>query len=66
LGDGLISAQSASGMKGARVRARLMHGTGEPGAVMAREKSKRAAPVRVRVPKRGTGAEQSVMAMKVL
>jgi hypothetical protein len=33
---------------------------------MIREKSKQEVPVRVRLPMRGTGAEQSVVVLKVL
>jgi hypothetical protein len=36
------------------------------GTPMRREKSKWAAPTRMSVPKRGTGAEQSVVGMKAL
>jgi len=41
-------------------------GTWEPVAPMRREKSKWVAPMRARVPMRGTGAGQLVVVMKVL
>src|SRR5271166_2144287 len=44
----------------------LFCGTREPVAPMPREKLKREAPTRARVPMRGTGTEQSVVGMKVL
>ena len=40
-----------------------MHGTWEPVALMLREKSKRG-PVRMRVPRQGTGADYPVVAKK--
>ena len=47
-------------------RGLVLNRTREPVAPMLREKLKREAPARAGVPMRGTGAEQSVVGMKVL
>ena len=44
----------------------LLHGTWEPVAPMLREKLKWDAPMRARVPKRGTGTEQLAVGSKAL
>jgi hypothetical protein len=44
----------------------LWRGTWEPVAPMRREKSKWGVPMRMRVPKRGTGTERSVVGKKAL
>ena len=53
-----LTASVASGMKVARVRSWLEQGTWEPVASMPRETLKWEAPMRARVPMRGTGTEQ--------
>ena len=52
--------------EGGVTQSRLLCGTWEPVAPMRREKSKWAGPTRMRVPMRGTGAEQPVVGMKAL
>ena len=59
----LFRIDAASGLKAARVWIGLRHGTLEPVVSMEREKPKRT-DARPRVPMRGTGAEQPVVAMK--
>src|SRR5208337_3615392 len=56
--------QSEKTRSGPRGASRLLCGTREPVALMLREKSKQAVPVRMRVPMRGTGTEQPVGVMK--
>ena len=62
----LPTARAASGMEAARTRSTLLRGTWEPVTPMARESRKRWTSASGRVPKRRTGAEQSVVARKVL
>ncbi len=61
-----FTAWAASGIKVARTWSRLLCGTWEPIVPMVREKLKWEDPIRVRVPMRGTGAEQPVVGGKVL
>ena len=65
-GGCLLTGQVVTGVKVARARFRHWHGTWEPVAPMRRERSKREAPARIGVPRRGTGAEQPVVARKAL
>ena len=65
-GGRLLTAQAASGMKVAGRQSRLLCGTWEPVTPMPREKHKWKPHASVRVPMRGTGAEQPVVVMSVL
>ncbi|MDO8602512.1 MAG: hypothetical protein Q7O04_01530 [Candidatus Omnitrophota bacterium] len=49
--------------KGGVILTQALHGTWEPVALMTRERFKRGT-ARIRVPKRGTGADYFVVAMK--
>src|SRR5271170_482133 len=69
-GEDLFAAGTASGLKAARARIRLRHGTLEPVVLPASSLSSRCkgrSPseviARARVPMRGTGAERLVVAM---
>jgi hypothetical protein len=62
----LFTAWAASGIKVARTRFRLLCGTWEPVVPMRRKKLKWEDPIRVRVPMRGTGADQLVVVLKSL
>jgi len=62
----LFTAWAASGIKLAWTWTRLLCGTWEPVASMLREKFKWDDPMRVRVPMRGTGTDQLVVAGKSL
>ena len=72
-GGDLLTAPAASGVKRARARFRLLHGTGEPVALESpREKRgvegvpQAAETARGRVPGQGTGADRPVVVMKLL
>jgi hypothetical protein len=65
-GGDLFATGTTPGLKAARARIRLRHGTLEPVVSMQRERHKRETPARPTVPMRGTGTERSVVALKSL
>jgi hypothetical protein len=69
----LSTAPAASGVKRARARSRLLHGTGEPVVLESRAGKcgvegvpQAAGTARGRVPAQGTGADRLVVVMKLL
>ena len=72
-GGDLLTAPAASGVKRARARFRLLHGTGEPvvlespcGVRGVEGVPQAAGTARGRVPGQGTGADRPVVVMKLL
>ncbi len=72
-GGDLLTAPAASGVKRARARSRLLHGTGEPVVLESPWRNRgvegvpqAAGTARGRVPGQGTGADRPVVVMRLL